>query len=726
MNPLFMSLLLIVGLAIFSRTMYYKIRLMMALEPADRANQIKKRIKNMVIIALGQKRLVGRKKELAAGIMHAFIFWGFCVLLIRSLNLYGEGFVKGFQLPFFGDGSILGYLYIALKDIMEAIVLLMAGYAIYRRAIVKPERLHNTWEAYFVLGMIVVLMISDLLIDGARYNLINLHNNPEHLHFLNNPQYGSEFLWTPVAVGAASLISWTSAGTNQVILTSMFWLHIITQLTFLNFLPLGKHFHVITSLPNVFLKNLGYPHEKIKLLDLEDESVWEDESLGVNHIHQLNWKQGLDLYTCTECGRCKDVCPAYITDKPLNLYDFNDSLKHELYDNASNIIQRGKLAVTGTAFGVMVTSFLNTIIKATKLPVTLQKNENAEPTDEIKAQMAELNSKKTLVGDVISEDTLWACTTCRACEQVCPVTIEHVPRIIAMRQGQTLMAEAYPKELNVALKGLERNGNPWGIGYDKRADWAEGLGVKTMAEDPNVDYLLWVGCAGSFDDRTKKVSASLVKILQNACISFAILGVEEKCTGDFARRVGNEMLYQMMAQENIETLNRYKVKKIIAACPHCLNALKHDYPQLGGNYEVIHHTEFIEKLVKSGRITLNKSLEGSLTYHDPCYLGRYNEVYDQPRSLLQSISKDGLTELDRNGKESFCCGAGGGRMWMEETIGKRINIERAEEIVGQNAPNVAVACPFCLTMLEDGMKELGKEEEVKTQDICELVANNMI
>ncbi len=704
MNPLFMSILLIIGLGIFGRTMYYKIQLLLALGPLDlsgRINNMGERLKNLAVIAIGQKRLVGRKREWLAGIMHAFIFWGFCVLLIRSITLYGEGFSQGFRVPVFGYDNIIGYLYIALKDIMEGMVLLMALYAIFRRAVLKPSRMHNTWEAYFVLFMIVILMISDLLVDGARYNLITLYNNPDHLHFFNNPQYGSEFIWTPVSVGAGSLIKGLNAGTTTLVLTIMFWTHIITQLVFLNFLPLGKHFHVITALPNVFLKSLGYPHEKPEVLDLEDESVWEDESLGINHIHQLNWKQGLDLYTCTECGRCKDVCPAYLTDKPLSLNEFNDDLKAELLENSSNIIKRAQL---------------NSAIK---------EDTKAETIEEIKGQITELNSKKSLVGDIISEDTLWACTTCRACEQVCPVTIEHVPRIVALRQGQTLMAGVYPKELNVALKGLERNGNPWGIGYDKRADWAEGLNVKTMAEDSKVDYLLWVGCAGSFDDRTKKVTISLVKILQKANISFAILGTQEKCTGDFARKVGNEMLYQMMAEENIATLNSYKVKKIIAACPHCLNTLKHEYPQMGGDYEVIHHTEFINQLVKSGRITLNKSFEGTLTYHDPCYLGRYNSIYDQPRSLLNSVSKEGLKELDQHGKESFCCGAGGGRMWMEETIGKRINNVRAQEIVDKKASTVAVSCPFCLTMIEDGMKELAQEENVKTQDIAELVANNM-
>ncbi|MBT4644222.1 MAG: (Fe-S)-binding protein, partial [Deltaproteobacteria bacterium] len=299
MNPLLMSFLLFVALALFSRTMVQKIRLLMALEPANRANHFFERLQNMVTIAVGQKRLVGRKKERSPGIMHALIFWGFCILLIRSLNLYGEGFVEGFQLPFLSEDYIAGYIYLALKDFIEAIVLLMVLYALFRRAVLKPQRMHNTWEAYFVLGMIGVLMISDLLYDGARFNLITTFQNPDSLHYFNNHRFGPEFIWTPVSVWAAALISDLSVEANQAFLVGMFWLHIITQLTFLNFLPLGKHFHIITALPNVFLKNLGYPHEKTRLLDLEDEAAWEDESLGINHIHQLNWKQGLDLYTCT-------------------------------------------------------------------------------------------------------------------------------------------------------------------------------------------------------------------------------------------------------------------------------------------------------------------------------------------------------------------------------------------------------------------------------------------
>jgi len=701
MNPLLISLLIIVALSVFGRTMFGKIQLLKALEPADRVNHLKERLMNMVILAIGQKRLVGRAKERSSGIMHAFIFWGFCILLIRSLTLYGEGFQQGYHLPFLGGDYLLGYLYVALKDIIEAIVLLMIIFAFFRRAVLKPKRMHNTFEAYLVLGLIGILMASDLLYDGARYNLIQLYNNPGSVHYFNNPQYGSEFLWTPISVAAASLISGLGVDANTAFLTIMFWLHICTQLVFLNLLPLGKHFHVITALPNVFLKSLGYPHEKPKLLDLEDEAAWEDESLGINHIHQLNWKQGLDLYTCTECGRCKEVCPTYTTDKPLNLHEFNDKLKQELLENADNIIKKAKLSST------------------------IEQIEDSAQIEKLKEEINALNSKKQLIGEVIAEDTLWACTTCRACEEVCPVAIEHVPRITAMRQGQFLMAEAYPKELNPALKGLERNGNPWGIGYDKRADWAEGLDIKTMADDQNVDYLLWVGCAGSFDDRSKKVTTSLVRILQKAGISFAILGIEEKCTGDYARRVGNEMLFQMMAQENIETLNNYNVKKIITACPHCLNTLKHEYPPMGGDYDVIHHAEFIDQLVQKGKIQLKQSLAGALTYHDPCYLGRYNNIFDQPRSILRSVSKGVLKELERHGRESFCCGAGGGRMWMDETIGKRINLERSEEIVRRQVSNVAVGCPFCMTMIEDGMKELGREEEIKTMDIAELVEKDM-
>ncbi len=700
MNPSVMTFLLALALGVFCYSMVRKVQLLRSLAPAHRANRLMTRFKNMILLAVGQQRLVGRAKERSSGIMHALIFWGFCVLLIRSLMLYGEGFQKGFELPLLGEAHLSGYLYIALKDLVEGLVLVMVIWAIYRRAVVKPERLHNSFKAYLVLALIGILMVSDLLYDGARFNLFQMAGHAGEVHIFNNQQYGPEFLWAPLSKAAAAFISGLSAESLGLVLVLMFWLHICTQLVFLNILPYGKHFHVITALPNVFFKSLDYPHDKAKLLDMEDEDAWENESLGLNHIHQLDWKQALDLFTCTECGRCMEVCPAHATGKPLNLYDFNLRLRQELNDNEAAIIRRAQLsAAAGRGEG---------------------------DTDAAGEEVVALNSEKQLVGDIIAEETLWACTTCRACEEVCPVTIEHVPRVVAMRQGQTLIAQSYPKELNPALKGLERNGNPWGIGYDKREEWAKGLGITTMADNPDVEYLLWVGCAGSFDDRAKKVSVSLVKILQKAGVSFSILGVEEKCTGDFARRVGNEMLFQMLAQENVETLNGYKVKKIITACPHCLTTLKYDYPQLGGNYQLIHHSEFIQSLIIKGRIKLSPSIQGMITYHDPCYLGRYNDIYQQPRSTLQAVSIDEVKEMERSGRESFCCGAGGGRMWMEENTGTKIYLERTMEILDMNATTVAVSCPFCLTMIEDGIKEKDKVDTVRVRDIAELVAQNMV
>jgi Fe-S oxidoreductase len=696
MNPLMMTLLLVVALIPFARTMFKKYQLLAALESWSFKLEMKERLKQLLIIGIGQKRLIRRKRERASGWMHALIFWGFCVLLIRSLSLFGEGFQMGFHLPFLGPEFFSGYLYLLLKDLTEGIVLLMVLVAFWRRLVLKPKRLYNSWEALFVLGVIGGLMITDLLYDAARLNLVVLHHNPYQLHFFESTNLGNEFSWVPIASALAVLLKSMGTEVLWIFLLLSYWAHMVFLMVLLNFLPLGKHFHVITALPNVFLKQLNYPHQPAKLLDLENEVAWEDESLGLNHIHQLNWKQGLELATCTECGRCQDVCPAYVTEKPHNMKAFNDSLKKELFQGTDHIIR----------------------INALRKKKDSVRDETRKET--IQEEIMSLQSPRTLVGEVISEDTLWSCTTCRACEEVCPVAIEHIPRITALRQGQTLMAEAYPKELNSAFKGLERNGNPWGIGYDKRADWAKGLNIKSLADDAEVEYLFWVGCAGSFDDRTKKVSVAIAKLLQKAGVNFGILGVEEKCTGDFARRVGNEMLYQLMALENIEVLNGYNVKKIITFCPHCLNTLKNEYPQMDGNYEVIHHSTFIRQLIDEGRLSVDAAFTEDLTYHDPCYLGRYNNTYQDPRSILNQVSKKGFTELSRHGEESFCCGAGGGRMWMEETIGKRINVERVDQIADSKVNAVAVSCPFCLTMIEDGIKETNREETIKTYDIAEL------
>jgi Fe-S oxidoreductase len=414
-------------------------------------------------------------------------------------------------------------------------------------------------------------------------------------------------------------------------------------------------------------------------MDLEDESI---EQFGAADIEHLTWKQMFDSYTCTECGRCTDACPAANTGKLLSPREI--------------IINVRKRTVE-------------------KAPLIIEGNEKSELLE------------KTLIHNYIKPEELWACTTCGACMQECPVTIEHIDTIVDMRRNLVLMESEFPSELNEVFKNLETNGTPWAFNAQDRANWAEGMNIKTMAEDNNTEYLFWVGCAGSFDARYQKVTKATATLFQKAGIDFRILGTEEKCNGDTARRLGNEYLAQMMMQENIETLNNYKVKKIITGCPHCFNSLKNEYPQFGGNFEVYHHTEILEKLVEDGKIKMKESeSKEKITYHDSCYLGRYNNIYNSPRNSLNSIAGIELLEMDRNLDKGFCCGAGGGRMFLEETEGTKINLNRTKEAIDTGAETVASACPFCMTMLSDGVKDFDKTDEVAVKDIAEIILENSI
>jgi Fe-S oxidoreductase len=608
--------------------------------------------------------------------MHAFIFWGALVIGVRELTLMGEGFVSGFQeyLPFLGSDSWLGYAYITAYTFCEVLVLGLVLVALYRRLVPKPDRLELNWEGIYVLLFIVAILLTDLLFDAARLNLVE--NYDQKLHFFQSAEYGSEWDWAPFTVWLASAINGLGFGANAFIYHFSYWGHVGIMLIFVNLLIHTKQFHEMTALPNVFFGSLDYPHAIPPLADLEDESAWEEGRIGISKLEHLTWKQGLDLLSCTECGRCHDVCPTFVTNKPLTLKRFNQSLVHHLRNEEKTLFQTGATA-----------------------------------------------DDKTLIGEIIRPETLWACTTCRACEEVCPVSIEHVPRILGLRQNQTMMEEAYPPEMANTFKGLERNFNPWGIGFDQRADWADGLNVTMMSDTKaeDIDVLMWVGCAGSFDSRNQKIARATATLYQKAGVKFAILGSEEKCTGDLARRSGNEMLFQMLAGENVETLNNYKIKKIVTACPHCLNSIKNEYPQLGGDYEVFHHSQFIAKLVDEGRLPIGSNLKDTITYHDPCYLGRYNKEYDAPRKLLNSAAETPMREMPRHGTESFCCGAGGARMWMEETIGTRINENRTEEAIQTGASTVATGCPFCMTMMSDGIAAKGKTDSMQAKDIAEIV-----
>ena len=484
--------------------------------------------------------------------------------------------------------------------------------------------------------------------------------------------------YIPVSNFAAGILAGVSSETLHKV---FWWAHNLVILIFLIYIPHSKHLHLLGSIPNIFFRSFR-PKVELSKLDLEDESR---ETFGITKIEEFTWKQLLDLYACTECGRCQVNCPAYLTKKPLSPWHLIHDLKEHLKKKAPLLLKKNS------------------------------KEENQENEPKILT--------KKLVGEVITDDVIWSCTTCMGCQNACPVFIEHIHKIIDMRRTLVLDDSSMSQEVQRCFTNMENNSNPWGIGFSARADWAKDLEVKIMGEDSSVDYLLWVGCAGSFDDRNKKVATALVKILKAANISFAILGTEEKCCGETARRMGNEYLAQMLIQENVEILKGYNVKKIIALCPHCMNSFKKDYPQFGGNYEVIHHSVFIQELLKSGKIKLQIPLNSTMTYHDSCYLGRHNDIYNPPREILKSVEGIKLIEMDRWGEKSFCCGAGGGRMWMEEHLGTRINETRTEDALKTGAEKICTACPYCLTMFEDGLK--AKQKELKVMDVAEVIEQSL-
>jgi len=656
--PLFLA-----SLAILIYGLMQRIKLWRIGQPDQRWDNPGKRIWSTLVELLSHRKIM---REKFPGLMHLFIFWGFLVLTIGTAIVALQADF-GLQL-LFGNFYLVFSLAMDLAGLVTILGILMAA---YRRYIQKPDRLDTIPDDGISLLLILVILITGFIAEGLR------------IAGIGDPWA----IWSPVGLVFASIFSGMTDQSIATTFTFFWWTHLVLAFGFIAYIPYSKLFHIISGTVN-HLTSSPDAGKAFSLIDLEDEKT---ETYGVSKLEEFSWRQLLDEDACTRCGRCQDNCPAYLSGKPLSPKEFTQGLKEYLNKVGPDLVAQFKPG----------TGAVHQEVAATAKDVE--------------------TSGPNLIGDVIEEETLWSCTTCRSCIEQCPVKVEHVPKIVDMRRNLVLVESSFPQEVQLTFRNMENNYNPWGVGWAKRVEWAEGLDVKTIDEDQNVEYLYWVGCAGSFDERNKKVARALVTILQQAGVSFAILGTEEKCCGDSARRLGNEYLYQSLAQENIETMNGFGVKKIITHCPHCFNTLLNEYPQMGGNYEVIHHTQLIDQLLKEGKIKCSGGQGVNLTYHDSCYLGRYNNVYQAPRNILKSIPGVSLKEMERNQATSFCCGAGGGRMWMEEHTGKRINILRTEQAFATKPEVIATNCPFCLTMLEDGIKSGDESEKVKVLDLAELV-----
>jgi len=663
------TIFLVLLLAAFAGVLWNVMRLIRYLRVGrseNRFTHITRRIRNVVVVAIGQSKLM---REPTAGIIHAMIFWGFLVLLAAVVESIVEGL--------FTTGGIawLGPVYSVItisQDLFCVLIIIGVIAAFWRRWVTRVPRLQGDRaeriDATVILVLIFVVVSSLLVMNGARLGA------------------AKEFEWAVRPVGALLHPLFDDMSSARPVFEVLWWVHIVTVLGFMNYLPYSKHLHVMTSVPNVYFGALQTVNS-LRKIDFTEEGL---ERFGVSDIEDFTWKQLLDGMTCTHCGRCTSVCPANSTGKIL--------------DPKEIIIQTNR----------------RTMEKAPFLAPS-RKSDGGQSSE----KSADILGR-AFIADYIDPTALWQCTTCMACMQECPVMIEHVPAIVDLRRSLVMMQADFPSTMQSAFQNLENNFTPWGFGAAERADWRSGTNVKTMeestpAERTTIDVLFWVGCAGSYDDRYRKVTKAFAELMELAGVSFRILGTEERCTGDPARRLGNEYLAQMMIQMNVETLNAYDVKTIVTTCPHCFNTLKNEYPDFGGVYEVVHHTVYIERLIADGRIASITPLQQKVTFHDSCYLGRYNNTYEAPRALLENVPGLDIVEMERSRSRGFCCGAGGGQMYLEETEGKRVNMERTEEALATGATMIATACPFCMTMLSDGLKAQSPDGGMVVRDVAEVV-----
>jgi Fe-S oxidoreductase len=725
MSPIVMLALLGSAWATFAWAALRRWRLIRVGQPAARFDHLGVRLHGTWTYAFRQEKM---DYYSPAGLAHKAIFVGFIVVSARTLVLWGRGFYAPFNLWVLAPDQPLGRVYELAKDCVAVLVICGTLVFAYYRLIVKPKRMALSLEGLLILGIIFTMMIADMTYDGASLVLASekarLCASGAHVGVSDLctaaitivAPFGAERwdgAWAawPAPAGSlfAQLLQSLSPGALIWTARAGFWTHATLVLLFLNLLPHSKHFHVITAIPNVFFRSLQ-PAGRLAPMAENAEKLMEkvgaagekpdplSDPVGVARIEHFTWKSILDFYTCTECGRCSDNCPAFRTGKVLSPKQFTLDLRNHLYGLEKELVARSAPngdATQGTAPNG----------DAAKAP----------PVD--------------LVPNVIAPDVLWACTTCRACEEQCPVLISYVDKIVDMRRSLVMVKGEFPHELARPFQGIESNGNPWNLPRLDRVGWADGLDIPTMATKPTAPVLFWVGCAASYDDRAKRIARATAKLLKQAGVDFAILGMEESCTGDPARRAGNEFLFATLAESNAATLNGYKAqggaRTVVTTCPHCFNSLKNEYPDFGLKLEVVHHTDFLLGLVAEHKLVPSAPVAGKVVYHDSCYLGRYNGVYDSPREILKRIPGVELVEAEYWTKQrGLCCGAGGAQMFMEEQNQDRVSGKRTLQLLDTGAKTIASACPFCMTMLTDGLKSKNVEQEVQQLDVAELLGQS--
>jgi len=653
-NPTIFTVLLVASLAVFAWGCWKRLSLISLGQSEDRFDNIGGRFGEMLLYAFGQKRVLAKP----FGINHFVIFWSFIILLIANTEFLLHGVFPGISLAKLPDGIYFPLL-LAL-DIVSLLALLAVMIAAVRRIVSPPYPEARTPEAFFILSLIGILMLAYFGINAAK------------IAAMQEGTLAVARTWMPVSAQFAALIP---AASGEAVHGFSWWAHAFALLAFMCYLPHSKHMHILTAIPNCFFRRLEKPNT------VPREEFSPGNTFGVAQVDRYSWKDLLDSFSCTECGRCQKVCPASITGKPLNPRAVVHDIKVNLLENGPALKNGGQPQV----------------------PLIGEQGEGS-----------------------VSEESIWGCTTCGACMEACPVFIEQMPKIIQLRRHLVETEAQFPEELLNLFENMEGRSNPWGIAPSERTKWCSQLEVKPFDKHAT-EYLFYVGCAGSFDSRNKHVSVAMAQLLDKAGISWGILGKDEKCCGDSVRRLGNEYVFDKMARENVALFRERGVKKVITQCPHCFSTLKNDYRQYGLELEVIHHSELLRNLVQDGRLKLDKTTTemGATVFHDSCYLGRHNDVYDAPRQVIQAATGKAPAEMERNRNNGFCCGAGGGRMWIEEHTGERINLTRVTEALQEKPDTVCVACPYCLTMFEDGLKDV-KADNVKVRDVAEVMAEALL